>query len=395
MGSLERLPLHWRLANAALSYVLYLWKTAWPFDLSVFYPHPALAASGPPGWFPVAAVSAALLLAAASVLAVREWLRRPYVLVGWFWYLGALFPTIGLVQVGAQSMADRYTYLPSIGLFIVVVWAGAECGDRLRLSRRTLALASALVLLFWAGATTVQARVWRDSQTLFEHAVRVTRDNYVMHNNLGNAYARKGDLERGAFHLGESLRIKPDYARAHNNLGVVWERGSNWREAARSYERATELDPRYAAAFHNLGNARQLLGDFEGAISAYERAIEVDARHAGALGQLGALLAQTGDFARAQTQLERALRLDPGDPASRNNLGVVLRERGDLPAARTQFVEAVRLAPAYAEAYNNLGIVHAMQGDVAGAAEHFAKALELDPANAAARDNLERATRLQ
>lgn len=424
--SLEHLGLPVRLGNAAITYVAYVWKTLWPFPLAPFYPHPATLPSFSPARFFLSAIAATIVLAACTWLAVRGFRRRPYVAVGWLWYLVTLLPVIGLVQVGMQGMADRYTYLPSIGLYWMASWTLAGIATRSAIPRAVSAAAAAAVLLAWSALSWVQAGRWKDDLTLFEHATRVTRDNYVMQSHLGNAYAREGDLQRAVAELETAIRIKPDYARAHNNLGVVLQLQGELERAVRSYQRAVELDPRYARAMVNAGNAHQLRGDPGSAIAAYRGAIEAAPTDVDAHEQLGVLLAHTGALPEARDHLGRAVQLDPWRATAHQNLGFVLRELGDLPGAarhfeaairiapenaeahnslgsvlertgdldgaKARFEAAIRLRPDYADAINNLGIVLARQGDLQQAIGHFERAVALDPRNAAARDNLRRAT---
>ncbi len=240
VASLESVPLGFRFANALVAYATYLWKTIWPFDLAVFYPLRPL-----PTW---RVAGASVLLVALTALALRETRRRPYLLVGWLWYLGALVPVIGIVRAGEQAMADRFTYLPHIGLFIAVAWGAAELAER----RRALVLGAtafafgACMVLTWR-----QIQHWQSSVTLFRHALAVTTDNYVAHTNLAAALRAQGQSEEAMTHHAAAVRIKPGYAKAHVNFGVALAARGEEDAAIAHYREALRLDPGYAMAEYN------------------------------------------------------------------------------------------------------------------------------------------------
>lgn len=213
--SLDVLTLDIRVANAMVSYVSYMEKMIWPHHLAVFYPHPG---SSLPMW---QAAGAGLLLLSVSGLVVRAARRYPYLLTGWLWYLGTLVPVIGLVQVGGHAMSDRYTYVPLIGLFIIMAWSVPDLLSRWRYRNIGLALAAGALLSAFMICTTVQVRHWQNSVALFEHTLDVTANNWLAHNNMGIALARRGKFDEAIAHYSETLRIKPNYARAYNNRGIV------------------------------------------------------------------------------------------------------------------------------------------------------------------------------
>jgi tetratricopeptide (TPR) repeat protein len=378
MRASEIWPLGQRLANALIAYVAYLWKTVWPTRLACFYPHPAAVRADASwmGW----AVVAGLLLAVASAVAVAAMRRHPYVAVGWFWYLGTLVPVIGIVQVGSQAMADRYTYLPLIGIYIVVAWTLSDWIEgRARLPAFVVP-AIAVVIAALATVTRIQVAHWKDGEALFEHALRVTRDNYVAQNNLGTLFESRGDLGQAAVRFERALRIRPDFAPAHNNLGLVLTKQGDLPEAIEYFEHAIRLNPGYAEAHNNLGVALQRQGDIARAAEHFERAVSLDPVNAEAHNNLGVIYEQRGDLVRAAEHYERALRIDPSFAEAHNNLGNVLLGRGDLAGARARYESALRVRPDLAEAHNNLGFVLARQGDLRGAVSHYRRALEIRPA---------------
>ncbi len=237
-----------RLAYAPVSYTLYVWKTVWPSSLSAYYPHPG---SGLPAW---QALAAALLVAALTAAALAQARRRPWIAVGWLWFLGTLVPVIGLVKAGAHGIADRYTYLPGIGLLLAGVWILAELGERLRAGRwvRIAACASVMVL---GAATWRQQGYWSDQVTLFTHAVEVTERNGMAHHVLSQGLAAEGRYPEALLHAREAARLEPANARVRKNLGYVLYRLGLLDEAIAELEAAVALEPDYAEAHGNLGIA--------------------------------------------------------------------------------------------------------------------------------------------
>jgi tetratricopeptide (TPR) repeat protein len=248
------LPLGARLANALVSYVGYIYSMVWPDRLAVLYPHPGESI---PVW---RVVAAALALVCVTALAIR-WSRKfPYLVVGWLWYLGTLVPVIGLVQVGQQAMADRYAYIPLIGLFIIIAWGVDSLTRRLPSRSYWLAGVAAALLIALTMATRWQLTHWQNSITLFERALEVTDNNEIAHNNLGVVLVRKGRLDEGLAHLYEAVRINPDYGTARTNIAItLYQKGnieavdeSRWPEAVNLYRQALELKPDYAEARQSL-----------------------------------------------------------------------------------------------------------------------------------------------
>jgi tetratricopeptide (TPR) repeat protein len=377
MHASEIWPLGQRVANALVAWVLYLWKTIWPAKLACFYPHPASVGTG--GELMPKAVGAGLLLAAVTVVVVISRRRRPYVLSGWFWYLGTLVPVIGIIQVGGQAMADRYTYLPLIGIYIVIAWSLSEWIDRRERLRAFVIPAVALALAALATVTRLQIDHWRNSQALFEHAVRVTRNNYVAHNNLGSGFESRGDLARASAQFEQALRLHEEFPPAHRNLGLVLTKQGDLSRAIAHLERAVGLDPGYADAHHSLGAALQRQGDLERAAARFERAVSLDPDHVEAHNNLGVILESRGDLAGASVHYEHALRVEEDFAEAHCNLGNVLLSRGDLEGARARYERALGIRPDFAEAHNNLGFVLAQQGDDRAAVSHYHRALELRP----------------
>jgi len=270
----EALPIGFRVANALVAYVAYLGKTFWPTGLAVFYPHPVR--------MPVWEIIGAAVVLAAITLGVVRFRRRRYGLAGWMWYVGTLVPVIGLVQVGSQAMADRYTYVPLVGVFVALVWGVADGAEwaLARLGRpawkRGVLTATAGAALAVCGATTVlQVLHWRDTETLFRHTLQVTRDTDLAHNNIGVALAGLGRWDEAVAEYREALRLNPQYAEAHNNLGAALAGLGRWDEAVAECREALRIKPQYAEARSNLGNALAGLGRWDEAVARYEETIRL------------------------------------------------------------------------------------------------------------------------
>jgi tetratricopeptide (TPR) repeat protein len=354
----EQFPLPLRIENAALSSVAYLFQWFWPARMAVFYPYPASI----PLW---RAAAAALAIAAISIAALRSVRRRPYLTVGWFWYLIVLAPVIGLVQVGAQAHADRYTYMPTIGISIVLAWGAAEFLTREPHARPALIALAAASCAAAAAVTWVQLGFWRDSRTLFQHAVEVTANNYLAHHNLGVALAEMPDGTNLAIaQFQAALEIKPNYLRAHTDLGSAYAKLGRYSEAMAEYRSALALDPDLAIPHHNLANTYFQLGMWNEAISEYQTALRLDPEYTGARNglaeaeyNLGLALAKAGRQSDAAAHLEAALRARPEYPEAHNNLGVVLsQDPARINDAIGHFEAALRLDPNYADAHVNLGV---------------------------------------
>ncbi len=320
----EALPAASRAVNALAAYLTYLWKTVWPSELAFFYPHPALLAGGS-SQLP-AALGAGLFLAAATVLAVRRLRERPYVLVGWAWFLGTLLPVIGLVQVGEQAWADRYAYLPLVGIYVVVAWGVHEALASWPAGRTAVGAAAGALLLAFAAATWVQVGYWKNSRALYERALAVDAHNYLAHNNLGNLYYKDGNLEAAKRHYEAAVRVRPTYADANYNLGNVVLRQGDPLTARALFERALASQPDHAMANLNIGVIHAGSRDYERARVHFERAALADPGNPEPLHNLGVIHGILKQPQKARSYLERALRIDPGHERARQELQRLMRE---------------------------------------------------------------------
>ena len=379
--SLESLPWETRMANALVSYVSYIGKMIWPDRLAVFYPYPDML----PMW---QVAGAGLLLGSVSLLVILAARRRPYLMVGWLWYLGTLVPVIGLVQVGEQAMADRYTYVPFIGLFIMIAMGVPDILSGWRYRRIVMAISAGLLLSIFMTVTWLQVQYWQNGVTLFEHSLEVTANNSISQFSLGIALDDQGRTQEAIVHYTEALRIKPDNVEAHYNLGIALaQRGKN-QEAIVHFTEALQIKPDHANARNNLGVILASQGKTKEAIVYYTEALRINPINAYAHNNLGLILAQEGKNQEAIAHYTEALRIKPDYAEVHNNLGVALAQQGKNQEATRHFAEALRVKPDYAEAHNNLGLVLAQRGKNQEAITHFAEALRIKPDYAEAHINL-------
>jgi len=326
----ETIPFGLRLANAVVSYVRYVAKTVWPVDLSVHYQHPNLPGGTPWAWWQVAGAVGFLTAVSARVVLRRR--DRPYAFVGWFWYLVTLVPVLGLVQVGRHALADRYTYIPLVGLFVIVAWSVADlvaARSGARLMRASVAAGAAVVLASCVERSYWQARHWRSSRALYEHALAAAPGSAVMHNNLAIELAGQGETAAAIDHYRRALALNPDFPNAHNNLANALQRVGKLDEAITHYRRALEIEPAYASAHNNLGLALRTQGKLDEAIAHLTRAVEITPQYADAHDNLGLALLATGRLPEAIAHFRAAVAAAPGDPLPRQNLAYALRLRDE------------------------------------------------------------------
>ncbi len=418
---IARLPIGLRIENALVSCAIYCLKTIWPSGLAVFYPYPAGY-----DWWMVAA--AGLAVAIVTVLALRSFRRAPYLAAGWIWFLVTLAPVIGLVQVGAQARADRYMYVPMVGLTIILAWGAADLARRWPAVTRPIAVAAIAACLAAAAVSAAQIQHWKNSETLFQHALDVTTDNYLAEHNLGSYLLATGRLPEAITHLETALRIRPESAAArsdlasalaqtpgrlpeaiaqyqaairllpdsailHQNLASALAKFPNrLPEAIREYQAALRVDPEYAEAHNNLGLALAgIPGRLPDAIAEYQAALRIQPDYAEAHYNLGVALSKTsGRLPEAAAEFEAALRIQPDYAEAHYNLGVALsKTSGRLPEAAAEFEAALRIQPDYAEAHNNLGVaLSQVPGRSSEAMAHFEAALRIKPDYADAHYNL-------
>ena len=380
--SLQQFSFSTRCANALTSAVGYLEKMAWPEKLSVFYPHPQQTLLS----WPVA--GCAFLLLCISALAVSELKKKPYLAVGWLWYLISLLPVIGLVQVGWQAMADRYTYIPLLGIYIMLSWGAEELAVRWRFSWRMQFVLAGLVVTALVARTVIQVQYWKDSISLFSRALAITSNNWLAHHCMADALAGEGKIPEALYHYGQALRIRPDYERAHNNLGVLAAGKGNFAKAVQHYSDGLRCKPNDPDIQNNCGNALEKLGRIDEAMAHYKEALRLDPDHIGAHNNMGIALAARGDLAAAVEHYRRVLELEPDYASAHNNLGLALCACGKLDEAFAQYAMALRIDPRFANAHYNLGILLAGQGREPEAIAEYSEALKITPDDPDAHTNL-------
>jgi Flp pilus assembly protein TadD len=366
-----------RLANAAVGYVRYLGMTFWPGSLSVFYPHPGQAL---PMWEAVVAFLLLLLITTLVLLRLRQ---SPWLAVGWFWFVGTLVPVIGLVQVGAQSIADRYTYFPLIGIFIMIAWEAPGLLKGLRIGPRALGAASMLVIVVLAGLTWRQLGFWESDETLFRHANSVTKDNCVAQASLAEALLRKGDPEEAYGYFQNTLRLCPNDQQSWYNLGVLQKNRGELPEAEYALREALRLKPGYTDAWSNLSAVYVATGRFPEAIDALLEAARLAPGDASIQFNLGSVYGKSGRFTEAIEAYREAVRLKPDYAAAWNNLGIAYKNLGRIPEAATAFRQAAQIRSDDPVAWYNLGILYAKSREFSGAVEAFREATRLGPDHAA------------
>jgi tetratricopeptide (TPR) repeat protein len=365
------LTLDERLANAVVAVARYLGKFFVPVDLAVLYPHPGHWAAG--------TVAAALgLVGVLSAGAVGQGRRRPWIAVGWFWFLGTLVPVIGLVQVGLQSMADRYTYLPMLGVQVALVWTVRDAVAS-PVSRRVAAWAGAAVLGVCAVATTRQIGVWENSLTLFDRAVAVTTGNYVAHDNRGLYLFKAGRVDEAMQDYRAALAINPGYLNANNNLGHAFSELGRPAEAVPLFRVALKAQPDHLEVRNNLANALSDLGQLAEATEHYDFVLARRPDHSNALNGSAVLLAMQNRPAEAKARLERVLRVAPLNASAHANLGNVCSMLGLRDEALGHYRRAAELSPQDAHTRYVIGALLNEQGKSAEAAEMLQRSLALRP----------------
>lgn len=315
--TVENLSLSRKIGNAIVSYVIYIDKMIWPSRLAVFYPHPGNSLS-----MTKVVLSGALLLLISFLIYIAR--KRKYLTVGWLWYLGVLVPVIGFIQTGSHAWADRFSYIPSIGLFIIVAWGAKELFAKLPYRKVASAALAAAVLLACAICTRFQVQYWRNNTTLFEHAIKVTKNNYVAHCTLAELLLYEGKTQQAIEHFTEALRAKPDFLSALNNLGYALAKQGKYSEAEGYYRKALQIKPDFVEAHSNLANALAHQGKFDEAILHWMEMIRLDPNNPATHTNIAAVLARQGKFDEAIKHLTEALKIDPNNVKAREGLSLVL-----------------------------------------------------------------------
>ncbi len=344
--TLAHAPIGFRLPNALVSYAKYLLLTFWPNDLAVYYPF-----AGIPAW---QIIGAAFLLIGITVCCVSQRRIRPYLIVGWLWFLGTLVPVIGIVQVGGQIMADRYFYIPSIGLFIALVFALADIAKSWRVAPALSAGITGGILLILATLTNAQIQRWRDSFTLFQHTLAVTPPNLRIEHNLGVALGASDRYDEAAAHFAKALQIDPTFYDGLVVMGVTRAHQGRLPEAIEYFRAAIRSQPDAPKARVQLAHALWKQNRDEAALEEMLRASQLAPKDADIRADLGLALALAGRIPEAIEQLHEALRLNPNSAEAHNNLGLALLASGKARESIPEFEVALRLKPELKGAADNL-----------------------------------------
>ncbi|MGV7221343.1 MAG: tetratricopeptide repeat protein [Nitrospinales bacterium] len=420
LQSTEIFPFKARLINALVSYIEYLEKIIWPKSLVVLYPHPGSTLAIWKG------VVCAIALIIVSTIAIKMIKKAPYFAVGWFWYLGTMIPVIGIIQVGVQSMADRYAYIPLIGIFIAVGWGLPELLQRYRWKKIALTLAMGIIIPALTFTAWTQAGHWKDSITLFKHnvnnvytelpgltyahlnlghalgelnkvdesiihfkeAIRLNPKHVEAYNNLGIALSKKGELDAARANFKIALKFKPNHAPAYNNLGMILTQMNDYDQAIFNFKEAIKLQSNFAIAHNNLGNALRHKKNYKEAAIHYKEAIKYKHDFEEPFSNLGNILIRQRKFDEATSYLNKALMINPQNAYTRYNLGLAFQNQGHFNEAQTEFQKVIKLKPKFAKAYNGIGEIQLAARKPKDAINYFNNAIISDPTNAKANNNL-------
>jgi tetratricopeptide (TPR) repeat protein len=379
--TLAALPLPLRIENACVSYARYAGKLLWPRDLAALYPMPGHWSA------PLVLFSVALLLAiSVAAIALRQ--KYPFILTGWFWFVGMLVPVIGLVQVGKQSIADRYVYLPQIGFCLALTWLVASLSARLRDHALILGGLSSAALIALACGAYVQTSYWKNSEALWTHTLACTKDNALGHDFLANTLWQEGRAPDAIAEYQEALEEDPHNASARNDYGYALFQEGQLDNAILQYQEAIQDDPNKVTVYDNLGNALFQKGQLDDAIVQYRKGLQINPDDTSAYNNLGMALAQKGQWDDAITEFQEALKLNDDDAGTHNNLGMAWFQKGRLDDAISEYKTAISKNAAFAPAYYNLGNAYRGKRMGAEAVASYQSAIQLQPDFASAQIDL-------
>ncbi len=367
----QALGLDIRLETAAIAVPRYLWKLVCPFDLSVLYPHPG-------HWPPWAVLGSVALVGGVTIAGWLQRRRRPWIIMGWLWFLGMLIPVSGIVQSGIQSMGDRYSYLPMLGIQIAAIWSMRELMTS-RGARELGAIAAIVILVGLAVRTWDQIGVWKDSFTLFDHAIAVTDANYMAYNNRGAFFEDQGRIREAEADFRRALEFKPDFDDANANVGHLLDKQGRPADGLPYLRKAIAANPKMIPAHVGLGEALCDLGRVDEAIDEYKWVLARDPQNEDALDDYGVALAMKGRADEAEASIKAALKIKPNDASAHGNLGNVHSMMGRIDEAIEDYRRSLTINPGAAETHFNLGTALAQKGRLPEAAGEYASALKLRP----------------
>ena len=375
VASFSELSLFARIGNALVSYVAYIYKMIIPMNLAVFYPHPH------PEMWPLWQVLLCLVvLICITAIVIFHLKRYSYLAVGWFWYLGTLVPVIGLVQVGSHAMADRYTYIPLIGLFVIAAWGFFDLASKWKKGRIIIPAIACLVLCALALSTLVQLRHWQSSLTLFSHALAVTKGNYLAHSSIGAAYLSTNEIDEAIAHYSAAVKFRDDYALAYFGLGFSYVLKGDYQQALSNYTKALKIDPNYFNVHYQMAILLLKMNRLEEAMMHGTKAIALKPGFSGSHTALGNIHLHKGNYDQAVHEYSISLKLSPGQAGVHNNLAMVFMRQNKIDEAASHFQEALRLEPEYANAHFYLAKIFSSQGRAKDALYHQRQASRINPA---------------
>ncbi len=373
VATIDEVPFSIRLTNAVVSYGKYITKEIWPTKLAVLYP----LLNEIVIWEII--VSAAGLVA-ISIFIIKYGRKSKYLLVGWLWYLGTLVPMIGIIQVGKQAMADRYVYVPMIGLFIIIGWGICELTEQWVHRKIILKISAGGVIGALSILTFIQVGYWKNSITLFEHTLAAAaRDSHLIHYYLGAAYIDNGEYEKAKSELDNAIRIKPDYADAYNSLGIYYYKVGHYEEAIAACNQAIRMNPNDGEAYNNLGIDYYKLGRYEEAEKAYKQAISINPDFAEAYNNLGSLYGTEGYYEKLIEACKAAIKIKPNYAEAYYNLCIGYDRLGRYQESIEACKQMIQIKPDYAEAYLKLGIIYGKVSCYEDAINSYKQAIKINP----------------
>jgi len=375
-------PMGLRIANALVSYAHYLWKMVWPANLAVFYPFPTEI----PLWQPMAA-GVALITATGLVIAYSR--KKPYLATGWFWYVGTLTPVIGIIQGGLwPQIAERWAYVPFVGVFILLAWGVPDLAGRLRWNQRIVAILGLAVIGLFATLTTGQLKHWKNSKTLFQHTLNVTESNFMAHLHVGHFFFDQDDTAKAIENYRQAIEIMPNFNNAYEALGDTYVSLKDDEKAFFYYHKALLNSPSSVGVFYKIGNLYAQMGRYDQAVRYFKDIIAFSPDDPTGHNNLGAAYLYMGDSTAALQNLKKAIALQPDYPEAFYNLGLVASKIGDIGQAMAHFQKAVALNPDYGNAHSSLGKIFFQSGNMDQAMVHFRQAARITPDNATTHYNI-------
>ena len=387
--TLDSLPLVTRLENALVSYAKYVLMSFYPADLAVYYPYD----NAIPSW---QVAFATVLLIAISAICIYQIKRRPFLIVGWLWFIGTLVPVIGIVQVGSQSIADRYTYVPYMGLFLMLVWGFASIADEGGFRRRSFGAFAVVAVLVFTGLAYRQVSYWRGNESLYRHTLSVTTNNHIIEHNLCHHFMTIDRLDEADLLCRQAIDGNPNYNEPYNTLGIIELKRGNYPEAEKAFQSSIALSPKYLYPIVNLTQAQLRQGKIADAEATLSTAIEYNdgapnPAIADALSEIAAAYSAQENYERAANNLRQLVSLSPADIRAHSRLALTLYLLKSYDAGEAETQAALLLDDQNAEVWNTLGLIKLAKSDNVSAATAFERAIAIDPNYSDAKENLEKA----